>query len=164
MANTSFGSLGSLSEVLAICAVAWASRFDRALMVDWDDSVDQLSEELDRLALDCHAAGEHSLSGAAVDLAAYLSSFVGSNVRPNEKQRTRLKEMCALVGAAAYGVQYPPGSCADAAAAAQPSVPERASGVTLLRASARGADDCMRAAIASVALSEQGLRPRAFAE
>lgn len=148
---------GSPLEDRVICARAWAGRFERALIVGWDPpTVDLLHEELERVAADSTAAGEHSLSSAAVELSAYLCSFVDSIAMPNASQRARLKDLCGSLAAAdrlrcnhddARGA-----TTGTAAIELAPRVPEPLPACRLL------------AAVASVALSEEGLGRSVFAE
>jgi DNA-binding response OmpR family regulator len=96
--------LASLGSVLTICAQDWARRFGAYLESEWNPAtVEELHEEVDRLALDSDAVGEHALSEAAIELSAYLCSFVDDSKGPNAAQRERLVRLTRTLVVAVGG-------------------------------------------------------------
>ena len=74
-------------------------RESRALGAGWDrDQVEKLYEEAEALAERAQASGLADLSEAVLGLAAYLSSFADSAMRPNAAQLEQLHALADAVG------------------------------------------------------------------
>lgn len=88
----------SPGDALALSASEWAVRFRAQLGVDWNpEQIEQLHEDLDRLAVESDAAGRDALSQAAVELSVYLCSFVGPGRWPEPAQRAQLETLTAAL-------------------------------------------------------------------
>lgn len=67
----------------------------------WDHhAARQLGDELDQIAMTSEGLGLHEVNGSALELAAYLCSFIDDQLVPNETDLERLADMVNTLGGA----------------------------------------------------------------
>lgn len=97
--SSSLGAEQAQAELRERC-LALVRRWQPLAQAGWDQAAARkLGEELEQIAVTSERLGLEAVNGSALELAAYLCSFVDDRLEPGPRDRERLAEMVHRLGA-----------------------------------------------------------------